>query len=61
MLQADLLDELRLEIYPVVAGRGARLFQDGCAIKQLQLGDSQISGNGVAILTYRSMNNAIDA
>ena len=36
LLQADLLDELRLEIYPVVAGGGARLFHDGRAIKQLQ-------------------------
>jgi hypothetical protein len=58
MLQADLLDELRLEIYPVVAGSGARLFQDGRAIKQLQLADSKITNSGVAILTYRPANNA---
>jgi dihydrofolate reductase len=53
LLQADLLDELRLEIYPVVAGRGARLFHDGRASKQLQLADSKITSNGVAILTYQ--------
>lgn len=53
LLQADMLDELRLEIYPVVAGRGARLFHDGRAIKQLQLADSKITSNGVAILTYQ--------
>jgi dihydrofolate reductase len=53
LLQADLPDELRLEIYPVVAGRGARLFHDGRAIKQLQLADSKITSNGVAILTYQ--------
>jgi dihydrofolate reductase len=53
LLQADLLDELRLEIYPVVAGRGARLFHDGRAIKQLQLADSKTTSNGVAILTYQ--------
>jgi dihydrofolate reductase len=58
MLQADLLDELRLEIYPVVAGSGARLFHDGCAIKQLLLADSKITSNGVAILTYQPANNA---
>ena len=28
LLQADLLDEMRLEIYPVLAGTGARLFHD---------------------------------
>ena len=31
LLHADLLDEMRLEIYPVVAGTGARLFMDGNA------------------------------
>ena len=53
MLQADLLDELRLEIYPVIAGRGARLFKEGRAPQQLHLVDSKVTGNGVAILTYQ--------
>lgn len=53
LLQAGLLDELRLEIYPVVAGSGARLFTDEHAPKQLHLVDSKITGNGVAILTYQ--------
>ena len=61
LLQADLLDELRLEIYPVVAGSGARLFRDGQAIKHLQLVDSKITENGVAILTYKAANNSKDA
>ena len=61
LLQADLLDELRLEIYPVVAGSGARLFHDGRAIKHLQLADSKITENGVAILTYKAANNSKDA
>lgn len=58
LLQADLLDELRLEIYPVVAGTGARLFQDGCPIKQLQLANSNTTKNGVVVLTYQPANNA---
>jgi dihydrofolate reductase len=57
MLHANLLDELRLEIYPVVAGSGSRLFHDGRPIKQLQLADSKITSNGVAILTYQPANN----
>lgn len=61
LLQADLLDELRLEIYPVVAGTGARLFQDGRPIKQLQLANSNTTKNGVVILTYQPDNNAKDA
>ena len=58
LLQADLLDELRLEIYPVVAGSGARLFHDGRAIKQLQLAEAKITRNGVAILTYEPARHA---
>ncbi len=61
LLQADLLDELRLEIYPVVAGSGARLFRDGQAIKHLQLVGSKITKKGVAILTYQAANNSKDA
>jgi dihydrofolate reductase len=52
LLHADLLDEMRLEVYPVIAGTGKRLFNDGQAPKQLRLADSQIASNGVAILTY---------
>ena len=53
LLHADLLDEMRLEIYPVVAGTGARLFKDGNAPKRLELADSKTTANGVAILTYK--------
>ena len=52
LLHADLLDEMRLEIYPVVAGAGARLFRDGNPPKRLDLADSNTTANGVAILTY---------
>jgi dihydrofolate reductase len=54
MLQENLIDELRLEIYPVIAGSGPRLFQDRGDLKQLALIDSKITSNGVAILTYRT-------
>jgi dihydrofolate reductase len=53
LLHADLLDELRLEIYPVIAGTGARLFKEGRGPKRLGLAASKIAGNGVAILSYR--------
>jgi dihydrofolate reductase len=52
LLQADLLDEMRLEIYPVIAGTGARLFKDGRPPRKLRLADSMTTSNGVAILTY---------
>ena len=53
LLHADLLDEIRLEIYPVVAGTGARLFKEGNPPKRLRLADSKVTGNGVAVLTYQ--------
>lgn len=53
LLHADLLDEMRLEIYPVIAGTGKRLFNEGRVPKQLRLADSLVTSNGVAILTYQ--------
>ncbi|MGH4004826.1 MAG: dihydrofolate reductase family protein, partial [Pseudonocardiaceae bacterium] len=53
LLQANLLDEIRLEIYPVPAGAGAHLFKDGRAAKRLHLADSTTTSNGIAILTYQ--------
>jgi dihydrofolate reductase len=58
LLHAGLLDELRLEIYPVVAGCGARLFHDGQPVKHLQLAASKTTSNGVAILTYQPLNTS---
>jgi dihydrofolate reductase len=55
MIQADLLDELRLEIFPVVAGSGARLFREQGPIKHLRLLESRTTSNGVVILTYRPL------
>jgi dihydrofolate reductase len=52
LLDQDLVDELRLMVFPVVLGTGKRLFGDS-GKKPLQLADSQIVGEGVAILTYR--------
>ena len=53
LLHADLLDEMRIEVFPVIAGEGTRLFNPGHPPKRLHLADSLITGNGVAILTYR--------
>jgi dihydrofolate reductase len=52
LVQADLVDELRLETYPVIAGTGARLFNDHRASKRLRLLTSQTSSNGVIIASY---------
>ena len=54
MLQENLIDELRLEIYPVIAGKGPRLFQERGGPRQLALVHSKVTSNGVAVLTYRA-------
>jgi dihydrofolate reductase len=53
LLQSNLIDELRLEVYPIVAGTGAPFFRPGRKIKQLELVGSLVTRNGVVILTYR--------
>jgi dihydrofolate reductase len=52
-LENDLVDELRLMVFPVVLGSGRRLFGDTSDKKRLQLVDSRTVGDGVAILIYR--------
>ena len=52
LLDRELVDELRLMVFPVVLGRGKRLFGETNDKKQLQLRDSKVVGDGVAILTY---------
>jgi dihydrofolate reductase len=53
LLDADLVDELRLMVFPIVLGSGKRLFGDTRDKRTLRLADSQIVGDGVAILVYR--------
>jgi dihydrofolate reductase len=52
LLEHDLVDELRLMVFPVVLGSGKRLFGDTSDKKPLRLADSKTVGDGVAILTY---------
>jgi dihydrofolate reductase len=53
LLENDLVDELRLMVFPVVLGAGRRLFGETSDKKRLELVESRIVGDGVAILIYR--------
>ena len=53
LLDNDLVDELRLMVFPVVLGSGKRLFGDTDDKKSLRLTDSMTVGDGVAILIYQ--------
>lgn len=52
LLEDDLVDELRLMIFPVVLGAGKRLFGETSDRLKLKLRDSKTVGDGVTILTY---------
>jgi dihydrofolate reductase len=52
LLEAGLVDELRLMVFPVVLGEGKRLFGQTSDKKPMQLTSSKIVGDGVAILIY---------
>jgi dihydrofolate reductase len=52
LLEHDLVDQLRLMVYPLVLGSGKRLFGDTSDKKPLRLVDSKMVGDGVAILIY---------
>lgn len=51
LLDNDLLDELRLMVFPLILGSGKRLFT-ATGKKPLQLTDAKTVGAGVQILTY---------
>src|SRR5215218_9678672 len=52
LLEADLVDELRLMVFPVVLGAGKRFFGETGDKKPLRLSDHKIVGDGVAIMVY---------
>ena len=52
LLADDLVDELRLMVFPVALGSGKRLFGETADKKRLQLVETRTVGDGVLILTY---------
>jgi dihydrofolate reductase len=52
LLDGDLIDELRLMVFPVVLGSGKRLFGETTGKRSMRLADSKMVGDGVAILIY---------
>jgi dihydrofolate reductase len=54
LLAADLVDELRLMVFPTILGRGMRLFPDGIDRLKLELAESRAVGSdGVQVQVYR--------
>ena len=55
LIAAGLVDEFRLFVYPVVLGRGARLFEDATQLPRLRLVETRPFRSGVVLLRYRPM------
>ncbi|MDO6429610.1 dihydrofolate reductase family protein [Flavitalea sp. BT771] len=53
LLHHDLIDELRLMVFPLSIGGGLRLFDDNLELKKFELKHSRAADNGVLILEYR--------
>jgi len=53
LLRGGLVDELRLQVFPVLLGSGRKLFRDGIGVGDLELVDEQQFPNGVVALRYR--------
>lgn len=56
LLAQDLVDELRLMVFPVLLGSGKRLWGELDEKKRLRLSDSRTVGDGVSILVYHPVS-----
>lgn len=57
LLEAGLIDELRIQLSPVIVGSGKRLFREGASSMELKLVESKSFPNGVMTLGYRPAGN----
>ena len=58
LIEHDLVDELRLTVYPVVLGVGERLFGETSDMKPMRLVGARTVGDGLAFLTYERAEDA---
>jgi dihydrofolate reductase len=53
LLEHDLVDELRLKIYPILLGKGKKLFGDEAHASAFELTESSITTKGVILASYK--------
>jgi dihydrofolate reductase len=58
LIEHDLVDELRLVVFPVVLGAGDRLFAETSDKKPMRLVDTKTIGDGLVLLTYEFVREA---
>jgi dihydrofolate reductase len=54
LIAADLVDEYRMWVFPLVLGEGKRLFESSVAPRSLTLVETRSTPKGVLLNTYRS-------
>jgi dihydrofolate reductase len=54
LMENDLVDEVRLIIFPHLVGSGGRVFTDLTSAKAMRLNEVRTVGEGLARLTYRT-------
>ena len=52
LMAADLIDEYRFLVHPIVMGSGKRPFKDGIPTTKLKLVETKMSSLGVTLLSY---------
>ena len=58
LIEHDLVDELRLVVFPVVLGAGERLFGETSDKKPMRLVDTKTIGDGLTYLTYEMVRDS---
>jgi dihydrofolate reductase len=58
LMEHDLVDELRLKVFPVVLGAGERLFGETSDKKAMRLVDTRTVEGDVVLLTYERVRDA---
>jgi dihydrofolate reductase len=56
LIHHDLIDELRLMVFPLSIGGGLRIFDDNRELKKFKLKQSRAFDNGILILEYQPIS-----
>ncbi len=59
LLDAGLVDELHLQVFPLILGSGARLYPENPTATTLTLTSSTALTNGVLLLTYTTATSSV--